>query len=125
MSPSLDWYRWLMNGTSSETFERISAMNLWAGTQGIGFAVSILPSGLALSGGANALAVEHRMIAEALRARHVRVADDAQPFLGAGLFDETDHTTDKGNDVASTQLAKVLKSFFPDLAAKAACRAGA
>lgn len=123
MSPSLDWYRWLFRGTSLETFNEIGAMERWAKTQGIGFAVSILPSGVALAGGSNALADEHRAIADALRARDVTVADDVRPFLArADLFDDTDHLTVKGNDVASTRLIEVLKSAFPDLTAKAGCK---
>lgn len=123
MTPSLDWYRWLIHGTPAETLGDVGAMNAWATNQGIGFATAILPSGVALAGGSNALADEHRMIGEALRARGVRPVDDINPFLAAGLFDETDHMTDKGNDVLATHLNKVLVSAFPDLAAKAACRA--
>jgi len=123
MAPSLDWYRWLIHGTLSETFDEIGEMKAWADSRGIGFAVSIFPSGVALSGGANALADQHRAITDGLRTRGVAVFDEVDPFLaGANLFDETDHLTDNGNDVASTQLVAVLKSVFPDLAAKAGCK---
>lgn len=123
--PSLEWYRWLINGTWSETLDQVSAMNLWAKNQGIGFSVSILPSGFALAGGENALAAEHRRIGEALRARQVPFVDDVRPLIGAGLYDETDHMTDKGNDVISAQLGEALKSFFPAVAAKSGCRPNA
>jgi hypothetical protein len=122
MTPSLDWYRWLINGTLPATFNEISAMNLWAKTHGLSFAVSVFPSGVALSGGTNALADEHRAVADGLRARGIAVIDDVGPFLsGSNLFDETDHLTDKGNDVASTHLIGVLKSAFPDIAERAGC----
>jgi hypothetical protein len=76
-----------------------------------------------LAGGANALADEHRRIVDLLRARNVVVFDDLGPSLSAsGLYDETDHLTDKGNDVASTRMIGVLNTAFPDLTAKAGCK---
>lgn len=123
MSPSLGWYRWLIDGTTNQTLDEVGAMQRWAKAQGISFAVEILPAGVALAGGANALADEHRRIVDLLRARNVVVFDDLGPSLSAaGLYDETDHLTDKGNDVASTRMIGVLNSAFPDLTAKAGCK---
>ena len=125
MTPSLDWYRWMMGGTMRETLNDVGAMKLWANAHDISFAISILPSGIGLSGGTNALANEQRIVAEALRSQGIAVVDDVRPFLGStDLFDETDHLTDRGNDVVSTQLVQTLKSALPEVSAKAGCRSG-
>jgi hypothetical protein len=126
MTPSLDWYRWLINGTFRETLDEIASMKLWAKAQGISFAVSVYPSGVALSGGVNALAREQQMVANGLQARGITVADDIGPFLSSpNVYDATDHLTDHGNDVASTLLIGVMASVFPDLVERAGCKPGA
>ncbi|MGJ4997005.1 SGNH/GDSL hydrolase family protein [Bradyrhizobium sp. HKCCYLS3077] len=125
MMPSLDWYRWLIDGTFDTTIAEIAAMNAWARAAGIGFSVSIMPSGVALGGGQNALADEHRKIGEALSSRGVAVVDDVRPFMGeAKLFDGTDHLTNLGNEIAAAHLVGVLASTQPSLLSQAACGGG-
>ncbi|CAL76078.1 hypothetical protein; putative signal peptide [Bradyrhizobium sp. ORS 278] len=125
MMPSLDWYRWLIDGTFDATIAEIVAMDAWARTASIGFSVSIMPSGVALSGGQNALADQQRRIDEALRSHGVAVVDDSRPFMDRRkLFDDTDHLTDLGNQVAATLLVGVLASTQPELLARAGCHGG-
>jgi hypothetical protein len=123
MAPSIDWYRWLFNGTSRQSFADIESMSAWAKANGVGFTVFILPSGGALSGGSNALKDEHEAIVTALGARKIAVTDDVRAFLAeTALFDETDHLTVRGNEVAAALLVGATKSAIPALSAKAECR---
>ncbi|WP_133255967.1 SGNH/GDSL hydrolase family protein [Rhodopseudomonas palustris] len=124
MNPTLQWYRWLIGGTSQQTFDDIAAMAAFAKSRGISFAVFVLPSGLALEGGTNALADEHKAIAEALQARGITVASDASGFISTpSLFDPTDHLTGPGNHLAAAELAMFIRRSFPGVAARMNCQA--
>ncbi|MGP9814526.1 hypothetical protein ACTZWT_23690 [Rhodopseudomonas sp. NSM] len=123
MNPTLQWYRWLIGGTRQQTLDDIGAMAAFAKNHGISFAVFILPSGLALAGGTNALADEQQTIASALQARGIAVANQADRFIQSpSLFDQTDHLTGPGNHVAAAQLATFVRNTFPGVAAAMGCQ---
>jgi hypothetical protein len=125
MNPTINWYQWMIKGTTRRTLDEVAAMHSWARDHGIAFAVSILPAGIALGGGTNALAAEQKLIVDALRARGVVVADDTQQFIKTpSLFDETDHLTGPGNHVAAGQIAEFFRTSSPPIADAMQCRVG-
>jgi hypothetical protein len=106
---SIDWYRWLYNGTREHGFEVIKAMDEYCESHGCGFTLALLPPGSAYVDGHYALEDMYREIYDFAQRNGIDAIQSIDTFADGSLFDKTDHLTAEGNRILAELLARHLE----------------
>lgn len=109
---SAGWYRWIFNGTRSESLAELDEIVDDCRTRGRRILVILLPACSAYAdGGGYALAPIHDQISARLRKRQVEVLDTTADFASSPgtLMTGTDHLTLDGNRLMARRIAEALR----------------
>ena len=106
----LPWYRFIYHGNRDRGFADLEKLVRYAKTQGIKFAVVLMPSEYAYRDSAYLLDEEYTQIQSYLRQRDVAVIFPREEFSRniAVLYDTTDHLRVEGNLLMISVLLEVL-----------------